>query len=396
MFGFGKSFDKESLLLLLKTLSGALLLSLAGGISFLACNKQPPYPAATDPIVLRLAFNQPAQHPEYKALEQLATEINRRSNGRYELQLFPDELLGPQLDTLEQVSEGNLDFCIVGAQLLSNYDPAIEVLTMPFLFKDGADLEQVLLHPDFRDLISRRLSPANLLLLSGFYGGTRNIYTTYGPVHHPDDLIGRTIRVPQTEFNRQMIALHGAKAAQLDQGEIYTALKTNQIDGSEHSALTYLLLRHYEGAPYYNLTRHLVQPDLLIVNKDRFERLPEFLQREILNVLPDLAREERSLYEQQERLGLARIAEQSYLIEDVDREAFMHQVRPYYRSTLREPQIRAIYDTINHIRASAYALDQKDAHVTEGSKAQREDLPEDAGVQEEAGLQCSDPQKTAP
>ena len=134
----------------------------------MACNKQPPYPAATDPIVLRLAFNQPAQHPEYKALEQLATEINRRSNGRYELQLFPDELLGPQLDTLEQVSEGNLDFCIVGAQLLSNYDPAIEVLTMPFLFKDGADLEQVLLHPDFRDLISRRLSPANLLLLRGF------------------------------------------------------------------------------------------------------------------------------------------------------------------------------------------------------------------------------------
>lgn len=82
----------------------------------------------------------------------------------------------------------------------------------------------------------------------------------------------------------------------MSQGEACTALMTDMPGGAENSILTFMLLKHQQAARYYNETRHLIQPDLLLVNKKIFNRLPDKLQRLIRESLPELTKREFELF----------------------------------------------------------------------------------------------------
>ena len=81
-----------------------------------------------------------------------------------------------------------------------------------------------------------------------------------------DDLKGMIIRVNDSPTYVEMAKLMGGNGSVMAQSEVYTALQQGVIDAAENSELVYRDFKHYEVAPYYAYTRHIVHPDVVLAS----------------------------------------------------------------------------------------------------------------------------------
>ena len=99
--------------------------------------------AATE---VKIAFNQSDKHPQYQALQQFGEELSKATDGRYKVNVFPNELLGDQRASLELVQNGAIQMAVVANPLVENFDKTFAVLGIPYVYaKHSAPRESVYL-----------------------------------------------------------------------------------------------------------------------------------------------------------------------------------------------------------------------------------------------------------
>ena len=96
-----------------------------------------------------------------------------------------------------------------------------------------------------------------------------------------------------------MMKYMGGVGTPMSQGEVYTAIQQGVLDGGENNEITYVDLKHYEVAPVFSKTQHVMIPDLVIVESAYLERMkPE--DRELLTqILEDSVEDEFNLWNEQ-------------------------------------------------------------------------------------------------
>src|SRR5699024_10226417 len=114
-----------------------------------------------------------------------------------------------------------------------------------------------------------------LRVLGAFTQGSRHIYTDRGPIDGPDDLAGLKIRVTESDVFMELTRALGGSPTPMAYGEVYTALQAGVLDGAENNEVSYVTQRHYEIAPHFTLTNHLVGLDYVMANVDRLENMDE-------------------------------------------------------------------------------------------------------------------------
>ncbi|MFA4842110.1 MAG: TRAP transporter substrate-binding protein DctP, partial [Agrococcus sp.] len=85
--------------------------------------------------VFRVAFNQDVNHPQAQALIAFSDALEERTDGAYALELYTDETLGDQAETIEQVQSGTIDFAMVAGSLLENFESDFSVVNLPYLYE---------------------------------------------------------------------------------------------------------------------------------------------------------------------------------------------------------------------------------------------------------------------
>ena len=302
--------------------------------------------------IIRVALSQSEEHPEYKGMETFKKYVEEKLGDKYEVQLYPNELLGGQTKAIELTQTGAIDFTIAGTPNLEIFADVYEVFSMPYLFTSEDAYFAAMNDTDYMNNIYASTEDTGLQVVTWYNVGTRNFYAKKA-INTPDDLKGLKIRVQQSPASVKMVQAFGAAATPLSFGDVYTAIQQHVIDGAENNELALTNNKHGEVAKYFSYTKHQMVPDMLVGNLKFLNSLSD----EELAVFKEAARlsteEELSCWDDQVEEA-KQIAENDMGVTfiDVDISEFSNKVSNVQQEMLdANPDIQDLYDHIQAINA---------------------------------------------
>ncbi|MDO5698944.1 MAG: TRAP transporter substrate-binding protein [Dermatophilus congolensis] len=223
--------------------------------------------------ILRLALNQTEKHPSYIALDDFSKRLEAASGGRYTIDIFPNEVLGAQQEILNLQRNGIVDLAIISSTQLENINKDFQVFNLPRVFDSVDHQMKVINDPNISGPLFHSLEKSNnLLVLGGFTQGERNLYTKKA-IKTPADMAGQKIRVQESPVMLAMIRAMGGNPTPMAYGEVYTALQANILDGAENNEVSYFTQKHFEVAPIFTYTKHLVGLDYMVASTDALNKM---------------------------------------------------------------------------------------------------------------------------
>lgn len=300
--------------------------------------------------IIRVSHAQSETHPEHLGLLAFKEYVEEKLGDKYEVQIFPNELLGSAQKAIELTQTGAIDFVVAGTANLETFADVYEIFSMPYLFDSEEVYKSVMQDTEYMENVYASTDEAGFRVVTWYNAGTRNFYGK-SPVRTPEDLKGKKIRVQQSPASVEMVKAFGAAAAPMGFGEVYTAIQQGVIDGAENNELALTNNKHGEVAKYYSYNKHQMVPDMLVANLKFLNSLsPEdyqvFKEAAALSTEVEMEEWDKSIEEAK------KIATDEMGVEfiDVDVEAFKEKVLPLHESMLQENEkIRDLYD---HIQAA--------------------------------------------
>lgn len=230
-----------------------------------------PLTAAT---VYQLSDNQPADYPTTLGDNEFARLVAERTEGRIKIDVYHSAQLFDEKSAIETAQMGGLAFCRVNAQPLSDFTPALGVLSLPYIFRDEEHLWKVLNGPVGEELL-KEMEADGLVGLVYYDSGSRSFYNTKREVKTPADMKGLKIRVQQSKLMMGLVESLGASATPMAYGEVYTGLQSGVIEGAENNWPSYYSTSHYEVAPFFTLDHHTRTPEVLCMSKAVWDTLSD-------------------------------------------------------------------------------------------------------------------------
>ena len=321
-----------------KTLIAATCALLAAGMALTGCNKDKKTAGGAaqkgEPkkMVLRYAENQPQDYPTTQAAYKFAELVEQKTNGRIHIDVYYGAQLGDEKAVIEQLQFGAIDFTRVSISPLSEFDKSLNVLQLPYLYKDASQMWRVL-EGDIGENFLKGVEKAGLIGLSWFDAGARNFYNSKKPVTKLEDLKGLKIRVQESQLMMGMVAALGASATPMAYGEVYSGLQTGVIDGAENNWPSYDSVSHYEVAKYYVLDEHTRVPEMQMVSKITWEKFSPEDQKIIKECALESAKLERELWAAKESASEAKVKAAGSVITELEpgeKEKFQAAMAPLY------------------------------------------------------------------
>ena len=285
------------------------------------------------------ADTHPFDYPTVQGVVEMGRLLSEGSGGRLTIKMFAGGQLGAERDTLEITSFGGLELNRVNLAPLNSIEPMTIVPGLPFLFRTTGHMRRALDGAP-GEIILGSLEKHNLIGLCFYDSGERSVYNTRRPIRTPADMKGMKIRVPNSDLYVAMIKALGADATPMDLSEIYQALVQGVIDGAENNWPSYESGRHFEAAPYYSLTRHLIAPEVLVMSKHRWERLNTDDRALVKSAAKQSVPYMRNLWDARVAESEARVRAAGVEVNEVDdKNAFAALMRPVWdRFLLSEEQ----------------------------------------------------------
>src|ERR1700751_2401603 len=248
----------------------------------------------------------PTGYPTVAATESLGKKLAEATNGRLSVQMFPSGQLGAEKETIEQTQIGAIQFLRVSAGALGPIVDDINVVNMPFLFKNSAHAQTMMDGPLGQELLDRITANANagLVGLCWMDSGARSIYNTKHPIKAIDDLKGLKIRVIGNPIFIDMMNALGGNGVAMGYDQVFSALQTGVVDGAENNPPSYVFSNHYTAAKYYSLTEHLIIPEVLAFSKKTWGTLSAEDQALIKKFAREAQLEQRELWKKYEELAM--------------------------------------------------------------------------------------------
>lgn len=278
---------------------------------------------------IKLAHGLDTSHPVHKAMELMGEELEKNSNGKLKLQIYPNQQLGSERQCLELLQIGSLDMTKVSAAVMENFSPDMKVFGLPFLFNDREHTFKVLDGKIGKELLDG--GQKYWLKGLGYYdAGSRSFYTKEKPVEAPEDLEGLKIRVMESVTAMDMIRSMGGSPTPISAGELYTALQQGVVDGAENNPPTFFLSRHYEVCKYYALNEHTTIPDVLIISTHLWNTLSEDEQSWLQSAADASVKYQRKLWAGSELESLEAVKKAGVKVVKPDKSLFKKKVESIY------------------------------------------------------------------
>lgn len=309
----------------------------------------------SDTKVWKVAFNQTADHPQYKVMEEFGKKFNEATDGRYAFEIYPNETLGTQRETLEQIQSGTIELSVVNNTHPGSVSDYFKAFDMPFVFDDVEEAMTFMKESPVMDKVKADCEQYGFRIASYLPAGTRSMYTAKKPIYSVDDMKGLKIRTMESDVYVQMMEAFGGSASPMAMGELYTAIQSGVVDGAENNEITYVNSKHYEVAPYWSQTNHLIVPDWLIISNDAYNSLSD----EDKAVFDELASQiADQVYEQwndtvDELMASLDTSKVTIVpAEEIDTESFRKAVTPANEALVNSNEkIKEVYDAIMEMKA---------------------------------------------
>jgi tripartite ATP-independent transporter DctP family solute receptor len=309
-------------------------IKLSTGLGALAAGLSPPAPASAQAkAVFKASDVQPAGYPTVAATENLGKKLEAATNGRLSVQMFPSMQLGGEKETIEQTQIGAIQLLRVSVGSMGPIVDDINVVNMPFLFRNTAHAQEMMDGPIGQELLDKiTASPnAGLVALCWMDSGARSLYNTKKPIKTIEDLKGLKFRVIGNPIFVDMMNALGGNGVAMGYDQVFSALQTGVIDGAENNPPSYVFSNHYTAAKYFSLTEHLIIPEVLLFSKRAWNSLSSDDQGLIKKFAREAQLEERGLWNKYEQQAMEKAkAAGCEIIEISDKAPFQNAVKPVW------------------------------------------------------------------
>jgi len=251
-------------------------------------------PADAAEFSYKYANNLPAAHPlNLRATEAMA-RIREATGGRVDIQVFPNNQLGSDTDTLSQLRSGAVEFFTLSGLILSTLVPPASINGVGFAF---VDYDQVWKAMDGKlgAYVRGEIGKRGLLAMDKIWdNGFRQTTTSTKPIRTPDDFRGMKLRVPVSPLWTSMFNGLGASPASINFSEVYSALQTKIVDGQENPLAVIDAAKLYEVQTYCSMTNHMWDGFHFLANRRAWDALPADARIIVARELDRSAIEERT------------------------------------------------------------------------------------------------------
>jgi tripartite ATP-independent transporter DctP family solute receptor len=287
-------------------------------------------------------------YPTVAAVKHMSELLDKRSNGKYKIKVFNKGALGSEKETLDQVKIGALEMNRVNISALNSICPKTLVPTMPFLFTSIEHMRKSLDGPAGEEIL-KGCEHEGLIGLAFYDSGARSIYAKK-PVKTLADAKGMKIRVQQSDLWVALVNAMGANATPVPIGEVYTGLKTGLIDAAENNIPSYDGFKHYEAVKFYSRTEHSMAPEMLVMSKAIYDKMPKAEQEMFRAAAKESVGFQRKKWDEQEAKSLEVVTKGgATIVADVDKASFRAAMAPVYAKFISTPDlqrlVKAIQDT---------------------------------------------------
>src|SRR6202521_3294915 len=189
--------------------------------------------------------------------------------------MFPSAQLGAEKETIEQTQIGAIQLLRVSAGTVGPIVDDINVVNMPFLFRNMSHAEKMMDGPIGQELLDKITANANagLVALCWMNAGARSLYNTRRPIKSIEDIKGLKFRVIGNPIFIDMMNALGGNGVAMGYDQVFSALQTGVIDGAENNPPSFVFDNHYQAAKFYSDSQHLIIPEMLVYSKLAWNKL---------------------------------------------------------------------------------------------------------------------------
>jgi TRAP-type transport system periplasmic protein len=246
----------------------------------------PASPAFSQSITLKIAHTTAPTHPYTTMAQKLADLVKAKSNGAIGMTIHPSSQLGGERDLMEGMQVGTVDLVSCSLGVAASFVPELNVLNLPFLFRDAKHYTEVTSGPIGKRLL-KAVEPKRLVGL-GFYAPVFRVpQNSVRAITSPADFKGLRLRLMEVPLHMDTYKALGASPLPLPFGELYTALQLKTVDGNENAPATLYSERFYEVQKYVSLLPVFSNGAILLMSQATWNKLTPPQREIITSSVPD-------------------------------------------------------------------------------------------------------------
>ena len=280
----------------IKTL--AVAVALAAAVTFNAW--------AQSPIIIKFSHVVATDTPKGQAAERFKALAEKATGGRVKVEVYPNSQLYKDKEELEALQLGAVQML---APSLAKFGPLgvkeFEVFDLPYLFPNKAALYRVTEGPVGKSLFAK-LDAKGIVGLAYWDNGFK-VMSANRPVRMPADFRGLKMRIQASKvLDAQMRAL-GANPQVLAFSEVYQALQTGVVDGTENPPSNMYTQKMHEVQKHVTVSNHGYLGYAVIVNKKFWDGLPSEIRTSLTKAMAEATTYEKAIAQRDNDMALAAI-----------------------------------------------------------------------------------------
>lgn len=254
-----------------------------------------------------------------------AEEIKKRTDGRYEIDVFPASQLGKEADINQGLKLGTVDIIISGSSFAARDFKPIGVTYYPYIFRGPDHLLAYTKSDVFKELTQGYEEATGNHIAAVTYYGTRHT-TSNRPIAKCADMQGLKMRVPDVPAYLAMPRACGANTAPIAFAEVYLALQNGTVEAQENPLTTIEAKKFYEVQKNIVLTGHIVDHLNTVVSKTLWSQLSDEDKKIFTEVMQEAAARATKIIVERENALVDSFKEKGLTVTEVDRDDFKSAV----------------------------------------------------------------------
>jgi tripartite ATP-independent transporter DctP family solute receptor len=289
---------------------------------------------AQQKLVLKASDVHATGYPTVEAVENLGKKLEKATNGRLSVAMYPSMQLGGEKEAIEQAQVGAIAFARVSVGALGPVVDDLNVFNLPYVFRNTEHAQKVMDGPIGKELLDKVTnSGKGIVGLCWMDAGARSFYDTKHPIKNMADLKGLKVRVMGNPMFVDMANSMGANGIAMGYDQVFTSLQTGVIDGAENNPPSFVFDNHYQVAKFYTIDEHLIVPEMLVMSKKIFDSLSKDEQADVKKFAREAQFDERKLWDVYEKQAMDKAKAagiQIIQVSDADKKVFQDAVKPVW------------------------------------------------------------------
>jgi tripartite ATP-independent transporter DctP family solute receptor len=277
-----------------------------------------------------------------------AEEIKKRSNGKFDIQVFPASTLGKETDINQGLTLGTVDMIISGTSFAARSYPRLGIAYYPFIFRDGEHLLAYSKSAVFKEMSEGYREKTGIQITAYTYYGARHT-TAQKAFTNCEGMKGLKIRVPDVPAYTATPKACGANPTPIAFAEVYLALQNGTVDAQENPLTTIEAKKFYEVQKAIMLTGHIIDGLTTQIAPHLWNKLSDAEKTLFTEVTREAAARASAQIKKREGELADEFKKKGLQIVTVDRKSFQDAV---LKSTTLESlgYTRADYDKIQAVK----------------------------------------------